>query len=240
MEWKEYAKVLKELLGLKASPVAVTYSMKPPEGAQDGKHRACNALFDASMGKTINITAVTSACAGGSYYLGFVPAPKGEADKALKEFLIDGEKLCSSLPVFQRMRSLLPPPPTGLAENVVFSPMDKAEFKPDAVVFICNPLQGSRILTLDEYEVGIPPKINMLGSTCYQAIAYPVVTGEINVSLMDYTSRSIKEFSENDLLVTVPYHRMHGIMRSIDHCTAGRAKFVMPESFKKFASADNH
>jgi len=105
-------------------------------------------------------------------------------------------------------------------------------------VFVCNAEQACRLVTLDSYDTGIPPRIEMSGATCHQAVAYPIVTGELNVSLMDYTSRRIPEYKPEDLLVSIPYHRFLGVMRSIDHCTAGRAKMEIPESFRRLMGAD--
>ena len=116
--------------------------------------------------------------------------------------------------------------------------MNEAELPPDIVVFICNAEQGCRLVTLDTYATGIPPRPVMSGATCYQAITYPVVSGELNVSLMDYTSRRIKGFKPSDLIVSIPYHRFHGVMRGIDGCTAGRAKMEIPASFRRSAGDD--
>ncbi len=233
MEWKNYAEQIGKLLGLKGNPVAITYSMKPPSASADGKFRVCNALLLARDGKVIDLTVSTSACTGGTWHLGLGERPKGEGDKALKEFLVDGEKLYCSIATFHRAQVLTAPPPLGLADHVVLSPMDKAEFRPDIVLFICNAVQACRLVTLDGYDTGIPPRIEMSGATCYQALAYPVVTGELNVSLMDYTSRRIRGYKPEDLLVSIPYHRFLGVMRSIEHCTAGRAKMEIPEGFRR-------
>ncbi|MFQ5868946.1 MAG: DUF169 domain-containing protein, partial [Candidatus Zixiibacteriota bacterium] len=193
----------------------------------------CDAFLDARDDKIIDLTASTSACSGGTWHLGLGERPKGEYDKALKEFLVNGEKLYCSIAAFHRAQALTAPPPLGLAEHVVLSPMDKAEFRPDVVLFICNAEQACRLVTLDGYDTGIPPRLEMSGSTCHQAVAYPVVTGELNVSLMDYTSRRIRGYTPEDLLVSIPYHRFHGVMRSIPRCTAGRAKMEIPESFRR-------
>jgi len=238
MNWKDYASEIKEVLGLEGSPVAITYSMEPPSSAAKGKHRVCNAFLQARDGKVIDLTASTSACGGGTWHLGLGERPKGEGDKAMKEFLVKGEKLFCSIAVLHRMQYLTAPPPLGLAEHVVLSPLEKAEFEPDVVLFICNALQACRLVTLDGYETGIPPKLEMCGSTCHQAVAYPVVTGELNVSLMDYTSRKIKGYKPEDLLVSIPYHRFHGVMRSLDGCTAGRAKFEITQSFRRSISPE--
>ena len=238
MQWKDYANQIRELLGFKGNPVAITYSMKPPSTSVDGKHRVCDAFLQARNGKVIDLTTSTSACGGGTWHLGLGERPKGEEDKALKEFLVDGEKLYCSVAAFHRAQALTVPPPLGLADHVILSPMDKAEFRPDVVLFICNAEQACRLVTLDSYDTGVPPRIEMSGSTCHQTVAYPIVTGELNVSLMDYTSRRIRGYKPEDLFVSIPYHRFHGVMRSIEHCTAGRAKMEIPESFRRLVGAD--
>ena len=237
MKWRDYASEIKEVLGLEGSPVAITYSMEPSSKAVKGKRCVCDAVVQARDGKVIDLTVSTSACRGGTWHLGLGDRPKGEEYKDIKEFLVKGEKLFCSIAAFHRMQYLTVAPPLDLAEHVVLSPLDKAEFEPDLVLFICNALQACRLVTLDGYETGIPPKLEMCGSTCHQAVAYPVVTGELNVSLMDYTSRKIKDYKPEDLLVSIPYHRFHGVMRSLDGCTAGRAEFEITQSFRRFLSA---
>lgn len=238
MEWKDYSDQIRELLGLEGNPVAITYSMKPPSSSAEGKYRVCDAFLHARNGKVIDLTASTSACPGGTWHLGLGERPRGERDKALKEFLVNGEKLYCSIAAFHRAQALTAAPPLGLADHVILSPMNKAEFRPDIVLFICNAEQACRLVTLDSYDTGIPPRVEMSGATCHQAVAYPIVTGELNVSLMDYTSRRIRGYKPEDLLVSIPYHRFLGVMRSIDHCTAGRAKMEIPESFRPLIDAD--
>jgi len=233
MEWTKYAQEIREVLHLEGSPIAVTYSPKPPSASEGKKHRVCDAFLKARKGGVIDLTASTSTCRGGSSSLGLVEPPTGEENDALNEFLVNGEKLFCSIATFHRMKSLSPKPPTGLADHVILSPLEKAEFRPDLVVFICNAEQACRLVTLDWYDTGTPARIHMAGATCYQVIAYPIVTGELNVSVMDYTSRRIRGYKPEDLFVAVPYHRFHGIMRSIPNCTAGTAKMEIPESFRR-------
>jgi uncharacterized protein (DUF169 family) len=237
MEWIDYAKKIKKVLDLEGSPIAVTYSLYPPKSCDKGNVRVCNAFLSVSKGKILDLTAENSACQGGTWHLGLGERPGGERDKALKEFLTKGEKIYCTITAFHRATSLTTPPPMGLAEHVVMSPMEKAEFKPDIVMFICNPHTASRLITLDVFETGIPPKVDLSGATCHQAIAYPIVTGETNISLMDFTSRKIRGYKLEDLIVSIPYHRFHGVMRSIDGCTAGTAKFEVPEFFRQHTTA---
>ncbi|HUV04243.1 MAG TPA: DUF169 domain-containing protein [Armatimonadota bacterium] len=233
MKWQEYSQRLKGVLNLKGSPVAITYSMEPARDAEPGKHWACKAFLDARDGKTINLTKENAACAGGAWHLGLAPRAAGEADKALKKFLVHGEKLFCSIAVFNRAMMLASQPPLGLAENVILAPMEKAEQMPDLGLFIVNAEQACRLIQLAAYWDGISPKMEMIGSACHMAVAYPLVSGEINVTFLDWTARRSKPYKPDELIVTVPYHRLHGIAEAIDVCTAGTAKLEIPPEFRR-------
>jgi len=234
MEWKEYSERLKEVLGLKGSPVAVTYTMRPPQGSPQAKSWVCRALLSARDGKTFCISKETSSCAGGTWHLGLGPKPTGDADKALKKFLVHGEKLFCSYATFYRCMSQTSEPPLNLADYVIFCPLEEAQEKPDLVVFICNPEQACRLLTLAMYQTGIPPRAELAGSACHMAVAYPIVSGEINISFWDYTARRIQKLDENELSVSVPYHHMKDIVESIEGCSAGTASI---EGFQRMLRA---
>lgn len=235
MNWKDYSERLKEVLRLKGSPVAISYSMDPTEGAKKGKHWVCRALQEATDGAIINLTKENSACHGGTWHLGLGPRPTGEMDKALKKFLVGGEKLFCSIATFHRAMTLTAQPPLGLADCVVIAPLEKAELKPDLVLFLCNAEQACRILTLATYDTGVSPKTELVGSACHMAITYPLVSGEVNVSFMDYTARKMRGYKPDELFVSVPYHRMAGIIESIPLCTAGTAKTEYPPEFRQLA-----
>lgn len=236
MVWQEYSTRLREVLGLEGSPIAVSYSMAPASGGKRGKHRVCQALLDVRDGAIINLSKESSGCPGGTWHLGLGPRPSGEGDKALKKFLVEGEKLFCSIATMHRTMTLTSPPPLGLAEYVVFSPLEKAEIAPDLVVFLCNPEQACRLVTLATYPDGLPPKTESAGSTCHMVIAYPLVSGELNISLMDYTSRKYQDYRADELFVTVPYHKLPGLVGSIDHCSAGTAKVEFPAGFEEVTS----
>ena len=233
MIWKGYARRLASVLALKGNPIAVTYSMKPVKGDSKGRHWVCDALVAARAGATINLSKATSACPGGTWHLGLGPAPKGKAAEAVKKFLVEGEKLFSSRAAFHRCQTLTTPPPLGLATYVVMAPLGKAVLKPDVVVFFCNPEQACRLVTLATYHDGIPPRIELVGSTCHMAIAYPLVAGELNVSLYDYTSRKRKGYQPDEMIVSVPYHKMSLLVDGIDGCSAGTARIEYPPGLRK-------
>jgi uncharacterized protein (DUF169 family) len=198
--------------------------MVPSSEGKTGKYLVCQALLDARDGAIINLSKESCACPGGVWHLGLGPRPSGAGDKLLKKFLVEGEKLFCSIATFHRAMSLTTQPPLGLAEYVVLSPLEKAEIAPDLVVFLCNPEQACRLVTLATYPDGLPPKTEIVGATCHMVIAYPLVSGELNISLLDYTSRKYQSYKPEELFVTIPYHKLPGLVESIDLCSAGTAK----------------
>ena len=69
MQWKEYSKKITKVIGLKGSPVAITYSMEQAKKASKGKYRVCNAMLAARDGKIIDLTVKNSTCGGGTRHL---------------------------------------------------------------------------------------------------------------------------------------------------------------------------
>lgn len=232
-EWKRLAPEIAELLDLKGSPVSVTYSQQAPADAAEGKYWACEAFQKARDGEIIDLTASSCSCYGGLWHLGLRPKPEGSGWKALQEFIVSGEKLFCSETALHRNTALSTPPPCSTGEHVLFSPLEKAEFRPDLVLFICNAEQACRLTTLDAFESGIPHHFSMAGSACHQAVSHVISTGETNVSLLDYTARRMRRFDPSELIVSIPYHRFLGVMRSVDACTAGRAKMSFPKAFRR-------
>ncbi len=233
MLWQEWSQRLKEVLELRGSPVAVRYSIEPGLRPTEGKHWVCDVIKEARQGKSITLTKENSACPGGSAYLGFTPRPEGERLRALQRFLVGGEKLFCSPVAFHRAVASTSQPPLGVADAVVFAPLEAIEAEPDLVVFLCDPEQACRLISLATYWTGISPRTEMVGSGCHMAITYPLVSGEVNVSFMDYTARKMKGYERGELLVSVPYHRLGGVVSAIPRCSAGTAERRIPPEFAR-------
>ncbi|MDD5448161.1 MAG: DUF169 domain-containing protein, partial [Actinomycetota bacterium] len=186
--------------------------------------RICEALKRSSGGESFVIDESSSVCRGGSWHCGLSGPPRGDALRSLQEFLTKGEKLVSSIASFERMQKLVTPPPTGIADRMLISPASVADFRPDLFVFMCNPSQACRIITLDGFWDGIPPRVEMGGSLCHSVIAYPIVSGNTNVSFGDWTARRAQDFEENVVFVTVPFERTGNLVLAIPNCTAGTAE----------------
>jgi uncharacterized protein (DUF169 family) len=229
--YMEYSEKLKTMLGLRGSPVAITYTDEPAKDAEKGMHWACYGLIEASQGKTIDLNVETSRCPGGTWHCGLGPSPEGEGWKRLREFLVHGEKLCASYGALWRMRTDNLQPPYGLADHVIYKPLEKITGDPELVLFIVTPKQACRLTTLLTFHDGKAMRPELGGSTCHQVIGYPLVSGNPTLALGDWTNRRPEKFGADELFVVVPWYLMHNMMAAIPYCTAGDAKMEVPPEF---------
>ncbi|MCX7598676.1 MAG: DUF169 domain-containing protein, partial [Armatimonadetes bacterium] len=124
-------------------------------------------------------------------------------------------------------------PPVGLANYVVFSPVEKAAVQPDVIVVACNAWQAARMVNLLAYETGLPMECDPTGAWCRSAITYPLVTGKTNVTFGDVTARRSEGVPEDELYVCLPHTDFELVVRSIDYCGAGTAPIEIPEAFRE-------
>jgi uncharacterized protein (DUF169 family) len=233
MDYREEAALLKETLSLEREPVAITFTN---EHLPDPGHKRvwmCGSIMRASEGSSFVIDAEHSACPGGSWHCGITEPVSGEAKRRLQWFLTKGEKLTHSIVSFERMQKLGSPPPTGMAERIAVTPLREAAIRPDLVIFICNPEQACRLIALDTYWDGIPPRQELTGSLCHTTIAYSAMTGYTNLSLGDWTARHMQKIPADVVFLTVPYERMANLLAAIPECTAGTAEADIPPEFRR-------
>ncbi len=237
-EWQDQSTRLVELLGLSNKPVAVTFTNDEVEGLNPRKTWLCRAIKLAAEGQSFMIDRETSACPGGSWHCGFLPPPSGDTRRGLQWFLTRGEKLTHSLVSLERMFQLSSPPPTGISERLVIWPAETASLRPDLMLFICDAGQACRLIWLDHYWDGIPPKIELTGSLCHSAIAYPAVTGNTNLTLGDWTARREQKFASDAIFVTIPFERMDKLVQAIPLCSAGTAELEFPENIRRMMEGE--
>jgi uncharacterized protein (DUF169 family) len=216
MHWQKWSERLKKQLELDTNPVAVTFAGAPAPGtpAPQGKVSVCQALKKASEGEAVTITAETCGCPGGLVSLGLGQMPP-QGRERLVDFLVNKEKVfCSRVAIYRGQQSV--PAPLGMASHVFFSPLSSATTQPDIVVFIGKPASLQRLISFAGYWEGGSLKAELSGPACRTGIAYPVVTGEIGLSLLDFGARRLAGFADEHLLLSVPLHRMMGIIAALD------------------------
>jgi uncharacterized protein (DUF169 family) len=221
MYWQKWSDRLKRQLNLETDPVAVTFAGPRARRTTSSREKlsVCQALKKASEGKVVSITAETCGCPGGLVSLGLGQTPAQGKEK-LVDFLINKEKVCCSRAAMYRSQQTVSPP-LGMASQVFFSPLSRADALPDIVVFIGKPGSLHHLVSYAGYWEGGSMKPELSGPACRTGVAYPVVTGEVGLSLLDFGARRLAGFPEDQLLVAIPFHRMLGIMRALDQGVGG-------------------
>jgi uncharacterized protein (DUF169 family) len=221
MEWQEWSDRLRKELSLDTHPIAVTFAgaaaarSHPPHG----KVSVCQALKKASEGEFVTITVETCGCPGGLVSLGLGQTPASGRER-LVDFLVNKEKVyCSRIAIHRGQQTVSPP--VGVASHIFFCPLSQADVLPDLVAFIGKSGSLHQLVGLASYWDGGSIKAELTGPACRTGIAYPAVTGEIGLSLLDFGARRLAGFAQDQLLVAVPFHRMIHVMHALDQ-GAGR------------------
>ncbi|NVM27766.1 MAG: DUF169 domain-containing protein [Candidatus Helarchaeota archaeon] len=219
--WQNLAESFVSVLELKGQPIAVTYTDKEIEPTIKKGLDVCATLKKARDGEIIRLNKVKCTCPGGRWHLGLAGKMEG-----LEKILVKGEKLWATVAIARQSigrTHQIAPPPLGLAKYIIFSPLNKAELRPDVVAILCNPWQASRLIFLADYH-GYPVNPQVTGSLCWSAITYPLVTGNLNVTMGDPTARRHHEYDPNELIVSIPYRMVPPIIEAMEYSTAGKGK----------------
>jgi uncharacterized protein (DUF169 family) len=232
VELKKQLEIFKDMLELKYEPVAVIFTNDQVSTGKYEKTPICRAIKLASEGGSYIVDEETSTCPGGSRYCGFSGTPTKDEKRRLQNFLTRGEKLTSSIVSFERMQKSSVEPPTGLSDRIIICPLSLAEKRPDVVLFLVNPEQACRLVTLDTYWDGLSPDQRIIGALCQTSISYSLMTGNTNLSMGDWTARHHQGFDPDILFLSIPFERMDNLIKAVPHCSAGDASVLLPDDFK--------
>lgn len=211
---------LQKTLELDVSPVAVAITPEPPEGLKQWRYKAtpCVMIQIARLGSVFYSSGNNILC-GGRSNLGIAKSLLQNLDY----FLVRREKLSGSMAAARRLLDSMKERAPELGGYLAFSPLEKATFNPDVILFVGTPLQISRIIFLDSFETGEIDTVHG-EPLCSGALATPITTGKIGVSFLDMSCRSFGRYKPEEMVIGVPYPKMSRIVNSIDLSIAGTAK----------------
>ena len=214
---------IEKALSIKREAVAVKYTDEsPPVQPDAGRYAVCNGILAASGGKVIMLSGENCACPGGKSHIGLT-----EARTIALKMLVEGEKLWADVKTASRSRfetQKIAAPPVGISNKVYLYPASRDVFTPDPVLFLVDAEQVSRLITLAQFWDGKTPSFEMRGSLCWSAIAYPMATGNFNITVGDISARRMAKWDENVLIASVPAEKIRGVADAIDKSTAGTAR----------------
>lgn len=206
MECREAAQRLKDVLGLSVPPVAVKF-LKPGEPVPDGfplapkKMRFCQAVMEATWGKSISLPPTELACGPGPGTFG-VPVrekvAKGEVHHAFGLF----ESSEAAAKCLSANTKALP----GQFSNILVSPLEQCAVQPDVVILRLNAEQAMWVCHSRSYKEGkhLVFDFQTEASVCSSIGMASYLKGEVQLGLGCYGSRSNTEMRADELLVGIP------------------------------------
>ena len=233
--YAEWAAVLKEVLGLRWEPVAITLidagSPLPNVPIPEERLRYCQSLMAARRGKSIMMPANRHACPDGTSILGLTAMP---AKLASGELYILFHKL-HDIAAAQNMVHERPMLPERSVDATVVSPLSNAATRPQVIAISCLPEQAMWLLMSSSYYSGHRHELHASGynAQCVETTLLPLTTGEINISLGCYGCRAASDVSDDLMFVGIPLDIMETTIKGLKELGTkaikqSRAKIYLP------------
>ena len=208
-EINSYGQKMVECLKLKTSPVAVKLISKGGEipcGIKKVDEVMTHCQFVDRVrrtGEEFYTLGEDQMCKIGAGTLGLneIPPEVPSGESYYKEF-----ELFSTQGAARRTVERIPILPPNSTESVMYSPLEKASFIPDVVVFICNPKQIMLLTQAHVYKNGGRLETSFVGtqSLCSEAVVQTYKEGKIGVSVGCLGSRTYSKIEDEEIIMGIP------------------------------------
>jgi uncharacterized protein (DUF169 family) len=204
-------------LGLEASPIAVSFLLKSPEGIKrlEDQMFFCEMVKRAQEGNAFYADADNHTCDAGRYLLGNdVPSPytSGEYGTGLQIF--------NHTRAAKRIYDYVPKLAPGRIRCVALSPLDKLTFEPDLLLLLAQTSSTEILLRSMSYTSGkmwTSKTTSVMG--CAWMFIYPYLTGELNYTLtgLGFGMKAKKVFKEGLQVISIPYDLFPTMLQSLQN-----------------------
>jgi uncharacterized protein (DUF169 family) len=228
----QFSVLLKEILGLKWSPVAVklvksdeSINEVPPMSPK--RLRYCQLLMEAKRGKSATLTSENIACPAAAAALGLMPLPeKISSGKMLKTLGLFESEEAAAKTMAQMSRMKL-----GEVKAIAAAPLENATFRPDVVIIEDKPEKIMWINLAAIHENGGRLFFNsaVFQACCVDVTVIPYLTKNVNVSLGCYGCRDATDIADDECLVGIPMEKLGEIITSLK----ALAQKALPEARNK-------
>lgn len=219
------AKEMKDILGLKHEPVAITLIKKGsqlPEGypTLEKPVRHCGTIMRARKGEKLLVTPDKEACPVGASALGMVPVPDKVASGEFHHNMGMYKDPSAAKRTLEARYSF----PLGSVVAVAASPLEKATLTPDVVVLTALPEQVFWIIpAASTFEDGGRVSVEMAAvqASCVDATIVPIVKGKTNISLGCFGCRKTTDIMAEEMLVGIPFKDVERMIAALRQLGAG-------------------
>ncbi len=216
---KENGLLLKEKFGLTELPVAIKF-IKRESDVPDSipkineMLRHCEMVKKAAAGEIFYSTDAEQKCKGGAgaIHINKEPVPEkiltGEFYYNLGRFESKeaGKKVADELPRIKEFN-----------EVIVYAPLEKADFEPDALIIIAKPVQGMKLAQAIVYKDQARVKGDFAGiqSLCADAVARPILTKTPNITLACDGSRKYAGIKDEEIIMGFAKENINGLIDAV-------------------------
>ncbi len=219
IDYQNVASVLKDLLHLEGSPVAVKFITSAdhlPQGMKQVGETIphCQMVNRARKeGEIFYSTKENHSCMGGSWALGL-----REITSTLKtgEFYYKLGKY-DSWPSCKRTIDRIPHVESGATYAIAYAPLEKTPFDPTIVLIVTTPKMMLKLAQSSLYHLGGRISANFAGiqSVCADATAQVYLTGAVNFSLGCDGSRKYSGIQEQEMVMGIPAEMLPLIIEAL-------------------------
>jgi uncharacterized protein (DUF169 family) len=221
MSNREIAEMMERQLDLALSPVTIRFVSRqggvPNEGRPERPLRSfCHAVMIASRGNSLVILQEDILCQYGAATLGF----RDYTGQMLSGKMQYGEGAFGNLEGAQKAVTGGHRLEAGSTKAIVLYPLSQAEEDYDILLIPVSPWQAMFICMADEYQTGSTTEVLMkasgLQAFCRDCTVYPLLTGEINFSVVAVGDRIKSGLDPEYMLVGIPRVRLSEIVRNLE------------------------
>jgi uncharacterized protein (DUF169 family) len=203
--------VMREFLNLEGSPVGVKVLRTLddlPSGVEeiDAPRRHCEMIQKARLERSVFYAPLSKQqCKVGATALGLME-PNAELRKhQLEEQFRTKRRFRTEDALWTYVENTPTLPHQGVA--VMYGPLGSIPVEPDSVVIVCNPVQAMRLVQAYQHTTGerAGASLGALFSLCADAVASPILTGDLSIALGCGGSRKHAAMKESELALGFPY-----------------------------------
>lgn len=230
-EFAEYQRIIMEKLDLRWKPVAVGLIDKdellpdvpmPPENL-----RFCQAMMAARRGASILMPPNKHSCPDGTSIFGMTGVPE---KLATGEIYVLFHKLVNAEAAAEMVRERPTLPPKSMRATYV-APLSDTVREPEVVVFTGTPEQMMWLCMSMSYYTGkrFNFKASGYNSMCVEAVLYPMLEQEPNITFGCYGCRAATDVGEDMMFMGVPTAKLPTVVQGLTEL----AKKSIPHSRMK-------
>lgn len=229
--YREWAKILREVLGLRWHPVAVSLIKAgeplPDVPMPEERLRYCQSLMAARRGRSLLMPANRHSCPDGTSILGLTPMP---AKLASGELYILFHKL-DSVEAAKRMVHERPSLPPRTVDATCVCPLDDAKAEADVIAVVAKPEQMMWLCMATSYYTGHRHDFHASGynAQCVEVTLLPMQTGDINISFGCYGCRASTDVDDSLMMMGIPVALMPEVVKGLKEL----GKKAIPQSRDK-------